>query len=38
MLAERITVTFDGSRDGSVQKEIDELLEAGARSSSARRC
>jgi hypothetical protein len=26
MLAERITETFDGSRDGSVQKDIDELL------------
>ena len=26
LLAERITETFDGSRDGSVQKDIDELL------------
>ncbi len=26
MLAERITLTFDGSRDGSVQKEIDTLV------------
>ena len=26
MLAERITLSFDGSRDGSVQKQIDELI------------
>lgn len=26
MLAERITLSFDGTRDGSVQKEIDELV------------
>ena len=26
MLAERITLSFDGTRDGSVQKQIDELV------------
>ena len=26
LLAERITLTFDGTRDGSVQKEIDQLV------------
>ena len=37
LLAERITETFDGSRDGSVQKDIDALARSRRSRSSARR-